>query len=81
MIAAPRIWVFFGDFVNIVHKTNKDGENDGLPHYHLARPTQPCSTDEFLSRLQRSKHSVYVRDEIVREWLAGDFAAAMEGLE
>ena len=55
--------------------------------YHLARPCQPCSTDEFLKRVMQwwSKHPSDPSDEdlIVRlwNWHDGDFTAAMEGLK
>lgn len=49
--------------------------------YHLARPGQPCSTDEFLERLNNAAGSSEVMDRRIGWWLAGDFTAAMEGLE
>lgn len=56
--------------------------------YHLARPNQPCSTDEFLRRVMARGDDCTDFDLVDRNslnridvWLSGDFTAAMEGLE
>ena len=53
--------------------------------YHIARPNQPCSTDEFIIKMVEDR-----MDNIEAEkkyfmrmwhWASGDFEKAMEGLE
>lgn len=59
-----------------------DGYDQGDCHeYHLARPRQPCSTDEFLRKLQASEFGAWSRSMAIDEWLSGDFTAAMEWLK
>lgn len=54
---------------------------DGAPEYHLARPRQPCSTDEFLlMSVRKHAYGDYALNERLQEWLSGDFTAAMDGL-
>ena len=49
--------------------------------FYRARPGQPCSADEFLRRVMSAPLSMFSMLVRVRRWVAGDFIAAMEGLE
>ena len=54
----------------------------GGPHaYHLARPNQPCSTDEFLRLAEDKSSKGYDISWRVVLWVDGCFTAAMEGLQ
>lgn len=53
--------------------------------YHLARPGQPVSTDEFLRRVfTKWDNGLITKDAVfykIEYWNDGDFTEAMEGLE
>ena len=58
-----------------------DTAPDSGVEYHISRPGQPCSTDEFLRLLQASEFGAWSRSMAIDEWLSGDFTAAMEWLK
>ena len=88
--APERIWVTAREYISPAFRSfkatdldhrNDDGSCD-YPEYHLARPGQQCSTDEFLRRLMDSQlYADEWRVAAIEKWLSGDFTAAMEGLE
>ena len=87
--APERIWVTAREYISPAFKSlkatdldhrNDDGSCD-YPEYHLARPGQPCSTDEFLRRVRTAATGVVDVSCRVSLWVDGDFTAAMEGLE
>lgn len=87
MTEAPkRIWAV--NYVDKTHERDAAGKYWNSPvncgkEYHLARPDQPCADREFIERLWSAANRGKQLDnyEAMRRWLAGDFTAAMEGLE
>ena len=59
----------------------QDQEWTDCREYHLARPGQPCSTDEFLRRVVAEPRDQRELGGRILSWVSGDFTAAMEGLE
>lgn len=55
--------------------------NNSDLEYHLARPGQPCSTDEFLERLQTSDLDPCQWHEAIFDWSIGEFRAALDAIE
>lgn len=45
--------------------------------YHLARPNQPCSTDEFLIRLMDTPLEDHWIVEAIEDWVKGNFDDAL----
>lgn len=91
MQAPDRIWVqdgagYEGEDILIAHDGSEIWHKCFAIEYHIARPGQPCSTDEFL-RLLRDwiGKDVYMRNKFyhrrVGYWLSGDFNSAMDGLK
>ena len=87
--APERIWVTAREYISPAFRSfkatdldhrNDDGSCD-YPEYHLARPGQPCSTDEFLRRVVAEPRGQRELGGRILSWVSGDFTAAMEGLE
>ena len=83
--APERIWAFAADHIaedegGATIVAHEDAQL-GAVEYHLARPNQPCSTDEFLRRVRTAATGVVDVSCRVSLWVDGDFTAAMEGLE
>ena len=83
--APERIWAFAADHIaedegGATIVAHEDAQL-GAVEYHLARPGQQCSTDEFLRRVVAEPLDQRELGGRILSWVSGDFTAAMEGLE